>query len=86
MVRILSGPTLWFKAQTQSPYPGLNHQRWLDAFSEPHASIYTFGCCMALKDLNADGDYKLIIADLGTGATGIKLKVSTTPWHRSYWC
>ncbi|KAJ9586580.1 hypothetical protein L9F63_028377, partial [Diploptera punctata] len=27
------------------------------------------------SDINSDGDYKLIIADLGTGSTNIKLKV-----------
>ncbi|PSN55735.1 Bardet-Biedl syndrome 1 protein [Blattella germanica] len=30
---------------------------------------------MTLADINSDGDYKLIIADLGTGTTNIKLKV-----------
>lgn len=30
---------------------------------------------MALADLQADGDYKLILADLGTGTSVIKLKV-----------
>ncbi|KAJ9590443.1 hypothetical protein L9F63_016530 [Diploptera punctata] len=30
---------------------------------------------MTLADINSDGDYKLIIADLGTGSTNIKLKV-----------
>ncbi|XP_069683842.1 BBSome complex member BBS1 [Periplaneta americana] len=54
---------------------GLNPQRWLDAFSDPHASIYTFSRCMTLADINADGDYKLIISDLGTGTANIKLKV-----------
>ena len=30
---------------------------------------------MALSDINADGDNKLIIADLGTGSYAMKLKV-----------
>ena len=54
---------------------GLNPQRWLDAFNDPHASIYTFSQCMTLADINADGDYKLIVSDLGTGTSNIKLKV-----------
>nr|KAG5712923.1 hypothetical protein BaRGS_007520 [Batillaria attramentaria] len=31
--------------------------------------------CMTLSDIQADGDYKLIIADLGTGSYDMKLKV-----------
>jgi len=54
---------------------GLNPQRWLDAFNDLHASIYTFSHCMTLADINADGDYKLIVSDLGTGTSNIKLKV-----------
>lgn len=54
---------------------GFNPQRWLDAFNDLHASIYTFSRCMTLADINADGNYKLIISDLGTGTTNIKLKV-----------
>jgi hypothetical protein len=54
---------------------GLNPQRWLDAFNDSNASIYTFSRCMTFADINADGDYKLIITDLGTGTTNIKLKV-----------
>jgi hypothetical protein len=54
---------------------GFNPQRWLDAFNDPQASIYTFSQCMTLADINADGNYKLIISDLGTGTTNIKLKV-----------
>lgn len=54
---------------------GLNPQRWLDAFNDLHASIYTFSQCMTLANINADGDYKLIVSDLGTGTSNIKLKV-----------
>jgi hypothetical protein len=54
---------------------GLNPQRWLDAFNDLHSSIYTFSQCMTLADINADGDSKLIVADLGTGISNIKLKV-----------
>ncbi|KDR20997.1 Bardet-Biedl syndrome 1 protein homolog [Zootermopsis nevadensis] len=54
---------------------GLSPQQWLDAFNDLHASIYTFSRCMTLADINADGDYRLITSDLGTGTTNIKLKV-----------
>ncbi|KAK3862136.1 hypothetical protein Pcinc_031975 [Petrolisthes cinctipes] len=50
-------------------------ERWLTAHHDPLASLYTFGSCMALADLHGDGDSKLIIADLGTGAYNMKLKV-----------
>ncbi|XP_068081966.1 Bardet-Biedl syndrome 1 protein homolog [Anabrus simplex] len=53
----------------------LNPQRWLDAYTEPHAAIYTFSHCITLADLNGDGDFKLVMADLGTGSANIKLKV-----------
>ncbi|EDV24075.1 uncharacterized protein TRIADDRAFT_26650, partial [Trichoplax adhaerens] len=48
---------------------------WLNAHSDPVASLYTFTNCMALADLNGDGDHKLIVADLGTGVYDMKLKV-----------
>ncbi|XP_065062005.1 Bardet-Biedl syndrome 1 protein homolog [Rhopilema esculentum] len=48
---------------------------WLNAHYNPVASIYTFTSCTALADLNADGEHKLIVADLGTGASNMKLKV-----------
>jgi len=48
---------------------------WLNAHYNPVASLFTFTSCTALSDLNADGDYKLILADLGTGTYNMKLKV-----------
>ncbi|XP_046994984.1 Bardet-Biedl syndrome 1 protein homolog [Schistocerca americana] len=48
---------------------------WLDAFTDAHAGIYTFSHCITMADINGDGDYKLIIADLGTGSSNIRLKV-----------
>lgn len=51
--------------------------QWLQAFHEPSAALYTFSSCIALADLNGDGDHKLIIADLGAGAYSMKLKVYT---------
>ncbi|CAL4179432.1 unnamed protein product, partial [Meganyctiphanes norvegica] len=50
-------------------------ERWLTAHNDPLASLYTFSSCMALADLHGDGESKLIIADLGTGAYNMKLKV-----------
>lgn len=49
--------------------------KWLDAYNDRVASLYTFTQCMTLSDIQADGDYKLIIADLGTGSYDMKLKV-----------
>ena len=51
------------------------NDKWLDAYSDRVASLYTFTQCMTLSDIQADGDYKLIIADLGTGSYDMKLKV-----------
>ena len=49
--------------------------KWLDAYQDPVASLYTFTQCITLSDIQADGDWKLIIADLGTGSFNMKLKV-----------
>ncbi|KAK6620339.1 hypothetical protein RUM44_006740 [Polyplax serrata] len=51
------------------------NQRWLNAYTDPQSYLYTFSRCMALADLLGDGDYKLALADLGTGTSNIKLKV-----------
>lgn len=48
---------------------------WLNAHTDTRAAVYTFSSCITLSDLNADGDFKLIVADLGTGSTNVKLKV-----------
>ena len=49
--------------------------KWLDAYQDPIASLYTFTQCVTLSDIQADGDWKLIIADLGSGSFNMKLKV-----------
>ena len=54
---------------------GPNAERWLKAFEDPLASIYTFSCCVALCDLTGDGDTKLVVADLGTVNYNMKLRV-----------
>ncbi|XP_045616559.1 BBSome complex member BBS1 isoform X1 [Procambarus clarkii] len=51
------------------------NERWLTAHHDPLAALYTFSACVALADLHGDGESKLIIADLGTGAYNMKLKV-----------
>ncbi|XP_071492569.1 BBSome complex member BBS1-like [Diadema antillarum] len=49
--------------------------KWLDAHSDPVASLYTFSSCMTFSDISGDGENKLVIADLGTGTFDMKLKV-----------
>lgn len=54
---------------------------WLDAFSDTQATIYTFPNCVATADLVGDGDYRLIIADIGTGTIPSKLKVRSSTFN-----
>uniref|UniRef100_A0A4W3H7J0 Bardet-Biedl syndrome 1 N-terminal domain-containing protein n=1 Tax=Callorhinchus milii TaxID=7868 RepID=A0A4W3H7J0_CALMI len=49
--------------------------KWLDAYYDPVANLYTFTSCVALSDLHGDGDNKLVLGDLGTGLYNMKLKV-----------
>nr|XP_002125520.1 Bardet-Biedl syndrome 1 protein homolog [Ciona intestinalis] len=51
------------------------NNNWLNAYYDPVAGIYTFPSCIALADLNSDGDNKLVIADLGSGLYKMTLKV-----------
>lgn len=53
------------------------HQLWIDAFHDLQANLQTFSSSLALADLNADDNYKLILADLGSGSTHVKLKVNS---------
>ena len=39
------------------------------------SSLNTFTSCLSLADLHADGDYKLLVADLGNNSHEMKLKV-----------
>ena len=48
---------------------------WLNAYQDPVAGINTSSNCMALEDLNGDGENKLIIADAGTTSFDMRLKV-----------
>ncbi|XP_046658701.1 Bardet-Biedl syndrome 1 protein homolog [Homalodisca vitripennis] len=50
-------------------------QLWIDAFNDSQANLQTFSSCMTLADLSADENYKLILADSGSGSTHVKLKV-----------
>ncbi|KAJ8348309.1 hypothetical protein SKAU_G00268980 [Synaphobranchus kaupii] len=49
--------------------------KWLDAHYDPVANLYTFSPCIALADLQGDGESKLVVGDLGTGLCSMKLKV-----------
>lgn len=53
----------------------VGNDKWLEAYKDPVASLYTLTQCICLSDVQADGDWKLIIADLGTGTFNMKLKV-----------
>lgn len=50
-------------------------EKWLTAFTDRLATVYTFSSCMTLCDLTGDGDRRLIIGDLGTGKYNMRLKV-----------
>ncbi|XP_066905188.1 Bardet-Biedl syndrome 1 protein isoform X2 [Halyomorpha halys] len=47
---------------------------WIEAFTDTSADLQTLCSCLALGDLNADNDCKLIIGDFGNGIQ-LKLKV-----------
>ncbi|XP_069015972.1 Bardet-Biedl syndrome 1 protein [Embiotoca jacksoni] len=49
--------------------------KWLDAHYDPVAGLYTFSPCVDLADLSGDGESRLVVGDLGSGSTGMKLKV-----------
>lgn len=49
--------------------------KWLDAHYDPVAGLYTFSSCVDLADLSGDGESRLVLGDLGSGSSGMKLKV-----------
>ena len=53
----------------------VDNSNWIYALLDPLSSFYTFSSCISLSDLNGDGDFKLVIADLGTGAYNMTIKV-----------
>ncbi|AWP18219.1 putative Bardet-Biedl syndrome 1 protein [Scophthalmus maximus] len=52
-----------------------NGGKWLDAHYDPVAGLFTFSPCVDLADLSGDGESRLVVGDLGSGSTGMKLKV-----------
>ncbi|XP_012876297.1 PREDICTED: Bardet-Biedl syndrome 1 protein [Dipodomys ordii] len=55
------------------------NSKWLDAHYDPLANIHTFSACLALADLHGDGEYKLVVGDLGPGEQQPRLKVFKGP-------
>eukprot|EP00069_Balaena_mysticetus_P012834 bmy_07803T0 len=53
--------------------------KWLDAHYDPMANIHTFSACLELADLHGDGEYKLVVGDLGPGGQQPRLKVLKGP-------
>ncbi|XP_034632658.1 Bardet-Biedl syndrome 1 protein isoform X2 [Trachemys scripta elegans] len=51
------------------------NSKWLDAHYDPMANLYTFSSCVALADLHGDGEYKLVVGDLGMAGHIMRLKV-----------
>ncbi|XP_072277428.1 BBSome complex member BBS1 isoform X4 [Pyxicephalus adspersus] len=49
--------------------------KWLDAHYDPVAGLNTFSSCIALADLHGDGEYKMVVGDMGNGPYNMKLKV-----------
>lgn len=48
---------------------------WVAALHDYDAGVNTLLACTALTDLQGDGDYKLVLADLGTSRYQLRLKV-----------
>jgi hypothetical protein len=69
------GHELLFHVSVNCLYFSVGNEKWLNAYHDPVASLYTLTQCIALSDIQADGDWKLVIADLGTGSYDMKLKV-----------
>ncbi len=55
--------------------PSSDGGKWLDAHYDPVAGLYTFSSCVDLADLSGDGESRLVVGDLGSGSSGMKLKV-----------
>ncbi|KAM9763930.1 BBSome complex member BBS1 isoform 1-T1 [Dama dama] len=51
------------------------NSKWLNAVSDPMTNIHTFPACMALADLHGDGEYELVVGDLGPDGRQPRLKV-----------
>ncbi|XP_064489592.1 Bardet-Biedl syndrome 1 protein-like [Ornithodoros turicata] len=57
----------------------ISESHWLPAHHDSYATLYTFSSCICTADLYGDGDYRLLVADLGTTTHGMKLKVFKGP-------
>lgn len=60
---------------TKSPYQTTMSNKWVSALHDYSAGINSLPTCIGLSDLYGDGDYKLIIGDIGTGKYNMRLKV-----------
>lgn len=69
---LLSAPAAATMSSMESSDDG---GKWLDAHYDPVAGLYTFSSCVDLADLSGDGENRLLVGDLGSGSTGMKLKV-----------
>jgi len=49
--------------------------KWINAHYDPVSALHSFSHCVVFSDIHADGDFKLIVADFGSGTDNIKLKV-----------
>ncbi|VDM49847.1 unnamed protein product [Toxocara canis] len=49
--------------------------KWVSALHDYSAGINSLPACIGLSDLYGDGDYKLIIGDIGTSRYNMRLKV-----------
>ena len=60
---------------TDTPAVSSGSDAWISAYHDPVAGIRASSSCVALEDLNGDGENKLIIADAGTSPFDMRLKV-----------
>jgi len=50
-------------------------EKWIDAHYDPVSALHSFSHCIVFSDIHADADFKLVVADFGSGVDNIKLKV-----------
>jgi len=54
--------------------------KWINAHYDPVSALHSFSHCMVFSDIHADGDFKFIVADFGSGTDNIKLKMFKGLW------
>ena len=55
---------------------GRSNEKWLLANHDPHANIFTISSGITLADLYQDGDYRLLIGDIGfTGTPKLRVRL-----------